>query len=506
MAIRQNRYNDPSLGAAFENIASIFAPASAQDLAGYATANAKKQEAERLAWLFDHPTDPNASAKAALTGAQGYGQTPQGFTYGVDQNNQTQRYGYDKSAETSIANNTADNNVTMRGQDITARTSTANNAADNQRATIASMYGPLNEGQVRPAVPVEVMGSVGLPALPQADGRAKPLSETEWQAQQNERLRGTGQLSDTMLLDTIIGKQAPVQAVDATSGKPVFMAPGQAARTGAEPFVNKGAQAAPENGMAVLADGSQVPAVQDPTTRRWKHAQTGQELPPDIRVYKTPAPTGTNDDLGLGKTPKNNIDQQLIDVAVAKDTAVNLRDMIQKSPAAQGAVGWLRGTAQNILQTGGELGNFFGGSIKQVNDAIASGAADAELAGAFDPNIPAIEMMANLLAFQYAKTTTGERLSNEMLRAARSALGLDGITANQADSVARINTAIAQMESQEGILRDIRTNGVGRGQPAPPSPGAATVAPAGGPQVGTVESGFRFKGGDPGDPNAWEPI
>jgi hypothetical protein len=170
--------------------------------------------------------------------------------------------------------------------------------------------------------------------------------------------------------------------------------------------------------------------------------------------------------------------------------------MIASSPASQGAVGWLRGTAQSVLQTGGELGQFFGGNIADVSKAINEGAADAGLSGAFDPKIPAIEMMSNLLAFQYAKTTTGERLSNEMLRASRKALGLEGLTSNQADATARLNQAIEMIDNQRDILQNVRRNGVGGGavQPAPS-----------GPEPGTVEDGYVFKGGDPADQSNWEP-
>lgn len=40
-----------------------------------------------------------------------------------------------------------------------------------------------------------------------------------------------------------------------------------------------------------------------------------------------------------------------------------------------------------------------------------------------------------------------------------------------------------------------------------PEPGTGGIpAQSGGPQPGTVEDGYRFKGGNPADPNSWEPV
>lgn len=217
MAIRPNRYNDPALGAAFENIASIFAPPSAQDLVGYTTAQAKKQEAERLAWLFANPNDPLADRKATMAGVY----TPTQSYYAVDQNNA----------------------VTMRGQDVTADTARATNLTDNQFGLAKQFMTPLNPGQVTPGLPGGIAAQFGVPELPRTEGLPKPLSLEEQKAKERADLRSNGMLSDTILLDTILGADAPVKTVD-TNGKPIYSTPGAAARTGAQAYVDAGSQPA----------------------------------------------------------------------------------------------------------------------------------------------------------------------------------------------------------------------------------------------------------------------
>lgn len=455
--IRANRYfNDPGIAQAASNLVGLFAPPSGSEASAWATANATRAEAARLAQLFQEGTTP--SERAALTGIQGYGQTPQGFTYNVDQGNLTSR-----------ANNAADNARAL-----------ATNQLDNNTSLMKQYISPLSPGEVAPAVSGSLLDQFGLPAadLPARAGAPKPLSETELMAQERARLQAEGKLTDDMLLDAIVGERAPVQVVGPDG--PRFMAPGAAARTGAAAFVNKGAEAKPTVSNYRTPDGRNGTAVYDPELGL-VDTQTRQPLPAGSQTFSAQS-QGSVDD-ALGKPAANQIERQLIDIEVAKNTAVALRDLIASSPASQGIVGWLRGTAQNVVQTGGELGQFFGGRMQEVSEAIKNGTADAGLAGAFDPNIPAIEMMANLLAFQYAKTTTGERLSNEMLLQTRRALGLEGLTANQASSLVRLNEAIKRIEAQQGILKRVRDGGIdaiGGAAPAAPAAGAMPAAPSGG--------------------------
>lgn len=452
-SIRRNQYRtDPALAQATKNIAELFAPPSGSDASGWANAQATREKAQRLAELYANPTGPNFDRQNIAVG--NYAPT-QSF-YAQDQNTATTRRGQDVTAETSRYNT-----------DATTGASIFNNQNTVRGNAISSLYGALNPGQLRPEVPADVAATIGLPtAITPAQGLPKPLSMDE------VRAAALGQLPVPVQQGLVLAGPGTENVV--REGVPTVES--KAGAIGQPAYINPGAQAKPTNGLGLLKDGTRVPAIQTPDGK-WSHAQTGQPLPPDVQIFDTPKPTGADDQIGLGKAASNDSEKQLLDIAVAKDTAVKLRDLIASAPASQGIVGALRGTAQNLIQSGNEVGNYFGGRLGDVNKAIQAGAADAGVAGAFDPNIPAIEMMSNLLAFQYAKTTTGERLSNEMLRASKTALGLDGLDANQQNSMARINQAIKAIEAQEGILNRARGGGVAAiSGAAPPAPAAAAVA------------------------------
>lgn len=274
-------YQDPYLAQAAQNLAGLFGPPSGTEAAGWAAANSKNAEAQRLKWLFENSGDQTASARAALTGVQGYGQTPAGF------------------ATTDATN--------RRGQDIGAATSIGNNVRDNNRAMAATRYGALGEGQVLPALPAEVAGQYGLPAQPDMQsgtlklgqnqtavlpngqtmtGINRPQTMDEWKAQEATRLRGSGALTDQQITSTIMGQKAVGTL-----------------------------------GMAVTPDGKQVPAVFDPNLRQWTATQTGETLPPNVKVFELPKATGSAAQIGLptagANTPQREVTGDDIDRAIA---------------------------------------------------------------------------------------------------------------------------------------------------------------------------------------------
>lgn len=315
--IRRNpSYNDPYIAQAASNLASLFAPPTGADAAGWATARAKNAEADaksaaarRLADVYDYARSQGydrAMADRMAVGAGVY--TPSQSYYAVDTG---------------------------------AATSRANNANTVRGGLIGQMYQPLNPGQVRPDVPANIAGIVGLPELAGVAGLPRPLSETEAKAADYQALRANGSLTDQMLLDTILGKETPVQAVG-TGGTPVFMSPGAAVRTGAQPYDAKaaGTNAA---GAAQLRDAKNSIITED----------IGRAL--QVIAENPRMATGIGSQImgGVGGTPANALNGMLstIKANVGFD---QLQAMRAASPTG-GALGAVSDAENKLLQS--VLGN-----------------------------------------------------------------------------------------------------------------------------------------------------
>ncbi|SEH79386.1 hypothetical protein SAMN05216228_100860 [Rhizobium tibeticum] len=322
-SIVANRYyNNPEIGQAFSSLATLFAPPSGSDLAGYAAAGAKRAEAARLAELFDYSKNPNFNQTVfdrMGVGAGAY--APSQSYYSVDQGNATTRRGQDIAAQTSTANNAADNARALQ-----------TSAMDNQRSAIASLYGPLSEGQVRPAVPADIAAHVGLPAIDEAKGAAKPLTTDEWQAQNAERLRQSGAIGDQQLLDAIMGKETPVQAVGPDGKTPVFMTPGAATRTGAQPY-DQSADKSLVEGTA-LVNGKTMQVFRRPNESIYRTAD-GQPIPTDIQVFDKARPVGTSDQIGMKQSEFTQKNAMFYNRAAS--AAANLEDLQNNKGYAPGA-------------------------------------------------------------------------------------------------------------------------------------------------------------------------
>lgn len=502
-------FNSPQLAQAAQNIASMFAPPSSADEVNYATAKAKRQQSDIVASMT-----AQAGGNFDQLGMAGGLWTPNQSIYAVDTAADVDRRGQDVTAQTSRSNNTADNTRALgiagmqdatnrRGQDVTAQT-------DLQQTRLKGMFdlagNPLTHGEAIPGISPEMAEAMGVPAMGPTSGAAigapaDPMTDD----QVIGAIMGDKARTDPAYADALARNGMDTTNIVGDDGKPRLAYSGAAAAQGAEPYINPGSIAAADLLSYIAPDGSEGSAVFDPNTQTLVDASTKQPLPQGVRTYKI---EGGDKAAATGATTstQSRVQQRAMALQQAKGTLDALRAEIQVSPASQGLVGSLRGTAQDVMQTGTEMGRFFGGTTAEVADAVNRGLLDANVASEmFDPSIPAIQMMQNALAFQYAKSMAGDRVSNEQLNMARRAIGGAGAFANEASSLASLD-ALDQLFAREAqmlgpMLPDDMRAPFGQAfGTAPAAAGAPAIQP------GHVEDGYRFIGGDPADPNAWEPV
>lgn len=476
-------YNNPQVGQAFQNLAQMYAPPSAQDMSALAQANARRQEATRLQQLFESGATPSESA--ALAGVQGYGQTPQGYNYGVDTAAATARHGHDQNlAGTQY---TADQNLTG---DMYAADQT------RQGDMFNTLFGALGEGEVRPAVPESEAALFGLGgAIGGAAGVPSRPSEDE--------VRGANLQSqmDTMTPDQLLGLALGDETVKVQGDNgPVFANPGVAAATGAPAYVDKGSEAAPELLNWQSPDGGNGTAVFDPVRGTWLDTQTQQPIPAGSTTFKAQAQGGREDITKSNMTDYNRVQQT---VTTSNALIDQLEGLIQSQAGAAGLPGTLRSMGQDFAQVGRELAGAFGDDMDGIvtEEMLAGLSADG---GQYNPVYQQIRTGMLQLAYLNAQRDNprGE-VSRFALERQIEALG-QGLLSNDQSILAALSMS---REANDRSLQGADAL-VGRGPapqpPAPPTPPAPQSAP--GPAVGAVDGGYRFMGGDPSDQANWEPV
>ena len=464
MAIVANRFNDPALGQGFSNLAAAFAPPSGSDLSGYATAAATKQKAAQLAEYYNYAKDPNFDRAQfdRLGVATGTYAPVQGYE-ALDMNNATQRYGYDV------------NNATQRyGYDVNAAASIANNKNTVLGSTISSLYDNLAPGDVRPAVPANVAGLVGLPAIDAAQGSAKPMSETEVMGailqgmpQPDQRAVVTGDIP----VETIMGESGPVivRRPDAV-GKTPYDKP-----TGATETQNYRTADGKGGGTAYF----------DAVAKVWKDTATQLPIPAGSVTFNSSLQGGAAE-TGLNPTVANNSKAQaLLAATVSTEDLVNrLETLIQTNPAATGLAGNVISFAQDAKQVIAEFAQKFGGgpdtpvSIDELRGATEGLLNGLGADGAYNPVYAQAKAMLLELAYQNARLNNGgAEVSRAALEREVDALG-QGALGNDQALLASISVAkdrINRARLEANALLNPQNTGAGL-TPAPPV--AAAIPPA----------------------------
>lgn len=391
MATRMNplagRYfNSPQFAQSMSNLATAFAPPSAQDAYAAARAQATRANEARVAELFASADgfDQRAIAADLYDPTQSY--------YRVDQDNATTRRGQDVSARTSLANNQMDNETARRGQNLDLI---------GDYAT-----GPLGADEAIPGIPADIAAAVGLPALPPTNGLVNgavpdPMSETEVKATERQRLYNSGLLTDEMLLGSILSDVNTINTVDPDTGRPVVSTVADAINQ--EPFVNSGAEAKPTLETYRTPTGATGTAIFDTPSGRWVDTQTGEVLPQGTvtgKIQDTAA--------GLGATRANQTKGN--DVAAEMDYGLTqvaaFKELLRNNPGIMGASGRIQGFAQDFGQAAREFTAQFG------NDGVIGSLAEAQqiadsVAGSqgYDPAFAQAAAYAISMAYFDAKTS-----------------------------------------------------------------------------------------------------
>ncbi len=277
--------------------------------------------------------------------------------------------------------------------------------------------------------------------------------------------------------------------------------PEKKAAVGAEPKLDGRAPTnyqAPDGTQGITKDG-----VTDSTT--------GQPIPAGSQIVKREATGEGNAGAGLTDSQAGNLELEAVNFADFQALMNDARTIASGDPTIFGATGNVRRLAQAATQQMANIGLLAGGSETNLDSAyadayasMANSGVDMSLFGAYDPNLNDITKLSTLLTYGAASVLAGQEGRSVSDRDVKQ---FQRVVGDPTSWLGSQRSFLAGLDMMERILAGRIQNRAplrqGGSAPTVPSNVGQPVAP---PAAGTVEDGWRFKGGDPGDQANWERV
>lgn len=237
-------------------------------------------------------------------------------------------------------------------------------------------------------------------------------------------------------------------------------------------------------------------------------AQTGQLLPPGGFIGTVEGGAG---DVGLTNSTLSGLQQQDIANRKFANLISMTRELAAKDPTNFGIPGFIKGTMADLTALANGVAVGLGN--ENINEAVAevrraaaqNGVSPTLLSGVFDSNLVGLHTISDLLVYAAAEALAGQSgrsVSDKDVQFFKQIVGdPSSWMMNQDRFMAKLDQLEQILGSTQGVIHEALG---GRGVPGAAAP-SAPPASRSGPVPGTIEDGYRFKGGDPADPNNWEP-